>query len=178
MGWLRMAALIGAAGLGAVACTTNPAFAKPPTFTSATPPTFASERFCLAEAIYFEARGESAPGQMAVGQVIINRAKNPAYPRTICDVVNQNAHRVNRCQFSYRCDGKVDRITEWAPWQQILQRSAFLLLCGGGDCLSPDLPRGLLAQSTHYHATSVTPSWSRKLKRTGQIGRHIFYQGS
>jgi spore germination cell wall hydrolase CwlJ-like protein len=175
MGLLRVAALIGAAGLAGILSTANPAFSMPSTFTSM-PWRFASERFCLAEAIYFEARGESAPGQMAVGQVIINRAKNPAYPRTICDVVNQNAHRSNRCQFSYRCDGKADRITEWAPWQQILQRSALLLLCGG-DCLSPDLPKGLLAQSTHYHAVSVTPSWSRKLKRTGQIGRHIFYQG-
>ena len=176
MGLLRMAALIGAAALAGITYTANPAFSLPSTFTSM-PSTFASERFCLAEAIYFEARGEPAPGQMAVGQVIINRAKNPAYPRSICDVVNQNAHRTNRCQFSFRCDGKADRITEQEPWQQILQRSAFLLLCGGGDCLSPDLPRGLLAQSTHYHATSVTPSWSRKLKRTGQIGRHIFYQG-
>src|SRR5262245_13104245 len=175
MGLCRMAALIGAAGLAGITYTDNPAFSLPSTFTSM-PSTFASERFCLAEAIYFEARGEPAPGQMAVGQVIINRANNKAYPRTICDVVNQNAGRTNRCQFSFRCDGKADRITEWVPWQQILQRSALLLLCGSA-CLSPDLPKGELALSTHYHAVSVTPSWSRKLKRTGQIGRHIFYQG-
>ena len=168
MGWLRRVAPIGVAGLTGLASSINLAFSMPATF--------ASERFCLAEAIYFEARGELAPGQMAVGQVIINRANNPAYPRKICDVVNQNANRANRCQFSFRCDGKADRITEWLPWQQILRRSALLLLCGN-DCLSPDLPKGLLALSTHYHATSVSPSWSRKLKRTGQIGRHIFYQG-
>jgi spore germination cell wall hydrolase CwlJ-like protein len=169
MGLLGMVALIGAAGLAGIVSSVNPAFSVPDS-------RFASERFCLAEAIYFEARGEPPPGQMAVGQVIINRANNKAYPSTICEVVNQNAHRINGCQFSYRCDGKADRITEWEPWQQILQRSEFLLMCGG-DCPSPDLPKGLLAQSTHYHATSVTPSWSRKLKRTGQIGNHIFYQG-
>jgi spore germination cell wall hydrolase CwlJ-like protein len=168
MGFVRAVALIGVAGLAGFATSINSAFSMPATLTS--------ERFCLAEAIYFEARGEPAPGQMAVGQVIINRANNPAYPRKICDVVNQNAHRANRCQFSFRCDGKADRITEWGPWQQILRRSALLLLCGS-DCLSPDLPKGLLALSTHYHAVSVSPSWSRKLKRTGQIGRHIFYQG-
>jgi len=165
---LRMAAPMGVAGVAGVVFSINSAFSMPATF--------APDRFCLAEAIYFEARGEPALGQMAVGQVIINRANNPAYPRKICDVVNQNANRANRCQFSFRCDGKADRITEWVPWQQILRRSAQLLLCGS-DCASPDLPKGLLALSTHYHAISVTPSWSRKLKRTGQIGRHIFYQG-
>ena len=151
MGWLRRVAPIGVAGLTGLASSINLAFSMPATF--------ASETFCLAEAIYFEARGESAPGQMAVGQVIINRANNPAYPRKICDVVNQNANRANRCQFSFRCDGKADRITEWLPWQQILRRSALLLLCGN-DCLSPDLPKGLLALSTHYHARAFSPRYA------------------
>jgi spore germination cell wall hydrolase CwlJ-like protein len=137
---------------------------------------FASERFCLAEAIYFEARAEPGLGQMAVGRVIMNRTRRTHYPDTICGVVNQNSHLLNRCQFSYRCDGKIDVITEWEAWQKILLRSALLMGCND-ECTDPELPRGILALSTHYHATSVSPSWSRKLRRTGQIGRHIFYQG-
>jgi spore germination cell wall hydrolase CwlJ-like protein len=166
MGVLRKVALHAAIGLLVI-----------PTVSSVSKPSalFASERFCLAQAIYFEARGEPAVGQMAVGQVILNRTRKAHYPPTICGVVNQNAHLFNRCQFSYRCDGKVDMIAEWEPWQQILRRSALLMACND-DCTDPEMPRGTLALSTHYHDVSVSPSWSRKLRRTGQVGRHIFYQ--
>ena len=64
------------------------------------------EQRCLAEAIYFEARGEVEEGQVAVAQVVLNRVKNPSYPDSICGVVYQNKHKRNRCQFSYACDGK------------------------------------------------------------------------
>jgi spore germination cell wall hydrolase CwlJ-like protein len=169
MGMFRAVALLAAMGLLVLPADTS--ISKPSAL-------FASERFCLAQAIYFEARGEPAVGQMAVGLVIMNRTRTPHYPHTICGVVNQNAHLSNRCQFSYRCDGKVDMITDGEPWQQILRRSAQLMACieecTGTD---PEMPRGTLALSTHYHAISVSPNWSRKLRRTGQIGKHIFYQG-
>jgi spore germination cell wall hydrolase CwlJ-like protein len=167
MGALRAVALLAATGLFVLPTESS---------VSKSAALFASERFCLAEAIYFEARGEPSLGQMAVGRVIMNRTRRPHYPETICGVVNQNAQLFNRCQFSYRCDGKIDMITEREPWQQILRRSA-LLLASGDECSNPEMPQGPLAFSTHYHVTSVSPSWSRKLRRTGQIGRHIFYQG-
>ena len=169
MGVLRSVALLAAAGCASLVLPTEASVSKPSA-------QFASERFCLAQAIYFEARGEPAMGQMAVGQVIMNRTRNTHYPHTICGVVNQNANLFNRCQFSYRCDGKVDMITEWEPWQQILRRSALIMACND-ECTNPDMPTGTLALSTHYHDISVSPRWSRKYRRTGQIGRHIFYQG-
>ncbi|MEL6751247.1 MAG: cell wall hydrolase, partial [Pseudomonadota bacterium] len=71
----------------------------------------AKQRRCLANGIYFEARGESVQGQKAVAQVILNRVKNPAYPNSICGVVYQNKHMRNACQFSFACDGIRDRVS-------------------------------------------------------------------
>jgi len=129
---------------------------------------------CLAEALYFEARGEPAEGQVAVGQVILNRVASAAYPDTICDVVYQNAHLKNRCQFSFACDDLPETIAETAKWQQILVRARRLIACGtaceGGASAGP------LSTSTHYHADYVSPTWAAKLTRRGQVGRHIFYE--
>src|SRR5262245_23764893 len=93
MGVLRTVALLAPTGCVWLVLPTESSVSKPSVL-------FASERFCLAEAIYFEARGEPAVGQMAVGLVIINRTKSAHYPHTICGVVNQNAQLLNRCQFS------------------------------------------------------------------------------
>src|SRR5690606_29914794 len=73
---------------------------------------------CLATAIYFEARGESYRGQVAVGQVVLNRVQHRLYPSTICGVVYQNQHKRNACQFSFACDGIPERVTEKKPWAQ------------------------------------------------------------
>jgi spore germination cell wall hydrolase CwlJ-like protein len=72
------------------------------------------EQKCLAEGIYFEARGEKVEGQAAVAQVILNRVRNPTFPNTICGVVYQNDTWRNRCQFSFACDGIRDRINSLA----------------------------------------------------------------
>ena len=132
----------------------------------------AAQTRCLSLAIYHEARGEPAQGQNAVGRVILNRAASRFYPDTICGVVYQNAARLNRCQFSFACDGKSDQAGNMRAWQAAVAM-AERLLCRdecGGVAISADLIR-----STHYHATYVRPSWSRKLRRTGQIGSHVFY---
>jgi spore germination cell wall hydrolase CwlJ-like protein len=71
-----------------------------------------AEQKCLANAIYFEARSESVRGQAAVAQVVLNRVRNPTYPASICGVVYQNDHWLNRCQFSFACDGRKKRVTE------------------------------------------------------------------
>ncbi|HEX2256731.1 MAG TPA: cell wall hydrolase [Afifellaceae bacterium] len=123
---------------------------------------------CLAEAIYFEARGESPLGQAAVAQVVLNRVKNPAYPKSVCGVVYQNETWRNRCQFSFACDGRPERIRSQAAWTRAKE-------------LARDVTNGkvwlkMVGDSTHYHATYVKPRWARYMKRTERIGRHIFYR--
>ncbi|MYZ49977.1 cell wall hydrolase [Propylenella binzhouense] len=132
------------------------------------------ETECLAKGIYFEARGEPLDGQLAVGRVILNRKESERYPDTICGVVYQNAERKNRCQFSFACDGRPDLIAERKLWKSILAEAAALLDCEETCEESEDWPDGVGA-STHYHTTAVNPSWSRKLRMTGRIGRHLFY---
>ena len=71
---------------------------------------------CLATAIYFEARGESVRGQIAVAQVVLNRVFSPFYPNEVCGVVYQNAERHDSCQFTFACDGIPDIVTEPDAW--------------------------------------------------------------
>ncbi len=130
----------------------------------------AKETRCLAEAIYFEARGEPEKGQAAVAQVVLNRVKNPTYPKTICDVVYQNSSYINACQFSFACDGLPETISEpdaWATAMSIAkkeledEKTMFLAEVGA---------------STHYHATYVRPDWASEMTRMDKIGVHIFYK--
>lgn len=130
----------------------------------------ARELTCLAEGIYFEARGESIRGKLAVGRVILNRVDSKAYPNSVCKVVYQNQHKRNRCQFSFACDGKPDRINERAEWGAILMHAAWLLANG-----IEDRAPAQVRYATHYHADYVRPYWSKKLWLTGRIGRHLFY---
>ncbi|EAR50010.1 hypothetical protein OG2516_07405 [Oceanicola granulosus HTCC2516] len=122
---------------------------------------------CLAEALYFEARGEGEQGLFAVGEVILNRAEDPRYPDTVCEVVNQGTGRRYACQFSYTCDGIPEHISEPAAWRKV-GKIAKLLLDGA--------PRDLTDGSTHYHTTAVNPSWASQLDATTQIGVHRFYR--
>ena len=132
---------------------------------------------CLATAMYFEARGEPARGQFIVGRVILNRVASRFYPNEICEVVYQNAHMKNRCQFSFACDGQPNRVREAEVWEQIKRRARYLVECDD-TCSIAALGRSELWTSTHYHADYVHPNWASKLQRTGQIGRHIFYYTS
>ena len=129
---------------------------------------------CLATAMYFEARGEPARGQFIVGRVILNRVESRYYPDDICEVVYQNAHMKNRCQFSFACDGLSNQVSETKTWQQIKRRAQYLVECDD-KCSLAALGRSDLWTSTHYHADYVSPNWAKKLQRTGQVGRHIFY---
>jgi hypothetical protein len=129
---------------------------------------------CLATAMYFEARGEPARGQFIVGRVILNRVESRYYPNEICDVVYQNAHMKNSCQFSFACDGLPNRVRETETWRVIKRRAMYLVECDD-KCSIAALGRSDLWTSTHYHADYVSPNWAKKLQRTGQIGRHIFY---
>jgi spore germination cell wall hydrolase CwlJ-like protein len=129
-----------------------------------------TEMKCLAEAIYFEARGEPEQGRIAVAQVVLNRLKNPAYPSTICGVVYQNKNKRHRCQFSFACDGIRDRITNKSAWVEA-QALAKRVMDDDKHLYIADV-----GASTHYHATYVKPRWARKMAKKDKIGRHIFYQ--
>lgn len=122
---------------------------------------------CLAEALYFEARGESVPGQFAVAEVILNRAASTLYPDDVCAVIAQGTGRKYQCQFTYTCDGHPERIHEPRAWSQV-RKVAHLALNGA---VAP-LTKG----ATHYHTRSVNPSWARAFPRTATIGVHHFYR--
>ena len=126
-----------------------------------------SEMKCLAEAIYFEARGEAIEGQYAVGEVIINRVLSKDFPNSVCGVISEGASRLNACQFSYNCDGKIEKITEKKIYERILKLSEMLL--------EPSA-RFLTGGATFYHSKLVSPSWSKKFKKTNEIGNHVFYK--
>lgn len=126
------------------------------------------ELWCLATAIYFEARGESYRGQVAIAQVVQNRVKDRRYPNTICGVVFQNQHRRNSCQFSFACDGQPEVINDKASWAQardIAQRFA------DGELYLTEV-----GKATHYHATYVRPAWAPRMVKLTQIGLHVFYE--
>lgn len=124
----------------------------------------ASELKCLADTLYFEARGEPVDGQKAVAEVILNRRDSGKFPSTICGVVKQGSSK--GCQFSYNCGGKTRAIREKAAYARI-HKIAEAALSGA--------PRDLTNGATYFHTTAVKPSWSRKFTRTTKIGRHIFY---
>ena len=122
---------------------------------------------CLAEALYFEARGEPAQGQFAVAEVILNRVDSPKFPNSICEVVNQGTGRKHACQFSYTCDGKFERIANMAVYNE-LAVIARAMIEGG--------MRQLSGEATYYHTISVQPSWARRFEHTATIGIHKFYK--
>jgi spore germination cell wall hydrolase CwlJ-like protein len=126
------------------------------------------EQKCLAEGIYFEARGEEVKGQAAVAQVILNRVRAPAYPDTICGVVYQNRSWRNRCQFSFACDGTTPRVRSAAHYK--LAEDVAMAVTAG-KVFIPEI-----GSSTHYHATYVNPRWARTMDRVKKIGLHIFYR--
>jgi len=122
---------------------------------------------CLTEALYFEARGENARGLFAVAEVIMNRVDSRAFPNSVCGVVNQGTGQRFRCQFTYTCDGREERVTEPDAWIRV-GKVARAMLDGA--------PRPLTKGATYYHATWVAPDWSREFERTAAIGVHYFYR--
>ncbi len=129
---------------------------------------FERDRHCLATAVYFEARGESEEGQRAVAQVVLNRVLDSRYPSTVCGVVFQNQNWRNRCQFSFACDGRPERINDKSSWAVALKVAE--------DALDGDYFDDQIGEATHYHATYVRPRWSRHLRKIERVGTHIFYQ--
>ncbi len=127
----------------------------------------AKERRCLAEAVYYEARSETRSGQKAVAEVIMNRVASKHFPDSVCGVVYEGSKRRTGCQFSFTCDGSMDKTPKGKAWKRS-QDIATLVLTGG---VKPFTNR-----ATHYHTTSVTPVWSNNLRMTKQVGSHVFYR--
>jgi spore germination cell wall hydrolase CwlJ-like protein len=165
----RMAALTTppAAALRNVATSPVP-FQYDNDFLASLPPASGGAEWeCLAEALYFEARGETVRGLFAVGEVILNRVDSSLYPSSVCAVVNQGTGRPYACQFTYTCDGNSDVIREREAYNRV-GKVARLLLDGA--------ERGLTDGATHYHTRAVSPSWARRFPMTAQIGSHLFYR--
>jgi spore germination cell wall hydrolase CwlJ-like protein len=130
--------------------------------------TRARQERCLAEAIYFESRSEPVRGQIAVAQVVLNRAFSGYYPRTVCGVVYQNRHRYLACQFTFACDRHPDVIRDQVAW-----RRATAIAQG---TLDGKLWLAEIGKATHYHAYWVRPAWARSMHRLDRIGVHTFYR--
>lgn len=126
----------------------------------------ARARDCLAAAMIYEA-GDDAKGQQAVGQVVINRARHPAFPKSICGVVFQGSERTTGCQFTFTCDGALNRRYSDAAWQRA-RNNADMMLSGG---TYP--PVGL---ATHYHTDWVRPYWSDSLEKIAIVDTHLFFR--
>ncbi|HEY0412404.1 MAG TPA: cell wall hydrolase [Allosphingosinicella sp.] len=120
-----------------------------------------AEQLCLAKAVYFEARSESLEGQLAVAEVVLNRAASGVYPPTICAVVTQHA------QFSFVHAGRMpEPDADSDCWHKALAIA---------DIAAKRLARQVASNVLWYHATYVSPSWGRQRTRAAQIGAHIFY---
>ena len=124
---------------------------------------------CLADAIYFEARGEPFKGQQAVAQVVMNRVFSGYYPNDVCGVVYQNAGRHLACQFTFACEGKdLNKVVEPDMWEQAKSIAK--------DMLDGKIWLAEVGHATHYHAYWVHPSWVHEMTKLYKLGVHTFYR--
>jgi hypothetical protein len=122
---------------------------------------------CMTAAIYYEAAYESLDGQRAVAQVVLNRMRHPAFPKTVCGVVFQGSNRTTGCQFTFTCDGALSRKPNDDLWVRARQVAEAAL---NGYVMKR------VGNATHYHAAYVAPYWSPSLVKVANIGAHIFYR--
>ena len=122
---------------------------------------------CLTSAIYYEAGNELSQGKRAVAQVVLNRVRHPAYPKSICGVIYQGAERKTGCQFTFTCDGSLARRPSRDRWEQ----ARVIALGAISGVVEPSV-----GMATHYHANYVLPYWAPSLDKVAQIGTHIFYK--
>jgi hypothetical protein len=121
---------------------------------------------CLTQAVYYEAGFEPVQGRRAVAQVVLNRMRHPAFPKSICGVVYQGAG-TGVCQFTFVCDGALDRRPASGAWEQA-EQIARAALAGYVE--------KSVGEATHYHADYVAPRWAPLLSKVAVIGQHIFYR--
>lgn len=122
---------------------------------------------CLALAAWYEA-GNGADDQNSVMQVVLNRLRHPGFPKSVCGVVFQDSTRSTGCQFTFTCDGSMQRRSPSRHAWKLARHRAEAMLAGGQN--------DAVFQATHYHADYVKPWWSAELERLTKIGAHIFYR--
>lgn len=122
---------------------------------------------CLTQAVYYEARGEGRNGMRAVAQVVLNRVRHPAFPKSVCGVVFQGAGRRTGCQFSFTCNGSMRGNVNRAAWDRARAIASSAL---SGSVY------GEVGNATHFHTTAVSPQWRSSLIRVTQVGDHLFYR--
>ncbi|WP_336964263.1 cell wall hydrolase [Sphingobium aquiterrae] len=129
---------------------------------------FARERAvdCLAAAQWYEA-GDDPTGERAVAQVVLNRLRHPAFPKTVCGVVFQGAERSTGCQFTFTCDGALARTPSHEAWDRARQIAR--------AALSGSVYRAV-GYATHYHTDWVVPYWSASLEKITAVGSHLFFR--
>jgi len=148
----------------AVAASVQPAIPKDSALSR-----LVQEHRCLSEVMYYEARGEGASGQKAIAEVVFARMRNGNYGHSICAVVYEGANRAG-CQFSFACNGDMTRPKDPVAWNEAELLAARILT---GEVRLANATGG----ATNFHAISVSPEWAPTLKRTTQIGNHVFYRG-
>jgi spore germination cell wall hydrolase CwlJ-like protein len=144
----------------------NPA-ARPFTMAGASASDRAQALDCLSSAVYYEAGSQDADGQRAVAQVVLNRVRHPAFPASVCGVVYQGSTRSTGCQFTFTCDGSLERRPSADGWDRARKIAEAALT---GYVFRP------VGYATHYHADYVVPYWASSLAKNAVIGAHIFYR--
>jgi hypothetical protein len=130
----------------------------------------AAQSECLAEAMYYEARGEGLAGEKAVAEVVLERTRNAKYPKTVCGVVYDGVQPDRRdCQFSFACDGTLRRPRDTTAWTRV-QVLAEKILSGSVRLAN------LTGHAIAYHNIDVAPAWAETMLMTAQIGNHVFYR--
>jgi spore germination cell wall hydrolase CwlJ-like protein len=142
-------------------------FVAPPFLTSHSVDDASRAADCLTAAVYYEARSQSEDGQRAVAQVVLNRVRDRAFPNSVCGVVYQGAERRTGCQFSFTCDGSMNRPREVGAWDRARAVAAAAL---GGSVYAP------VGAATSFHTTSILPWWASSLARITTVGAHVFYR--
>jgi spore germination cell wall hydrolase CwlJ-like protein len=158
-------------GLLSLAARVNPALLHAAALQTASPfrladPAAASHDLdCLTAAVYYEARGESREGQAAVAQVVLNRVRSPAFPKTVCGVVYQGA-AAHGCQFSFACDRSVAAHHEAGAWDRARSVAGRAL---GGYVMNT------VGAATHFHVASLGSIWNGSMVEVARVGQHVFY---
>ncbi len=152
---------------GAIPFSTAPNPAAQPFVLASSSVDYARSLDCLAAVGLYEAGAGDADGQRAVIQVVLNRLRHPAFPKTICGVVFQGSERKTGCQFTFTCDGAMRRIPSADAWGRA--RSVAQEMLGGRVYTS-------IGYSTHYHTDWVVPYWSDSLDKVAAVGTHLFFR--
>jgi len=122
---------------------------------------------CLASAVYYEAGNQDRNGERAVAQVVLNRVRHPAFPASVCSVVYQGSTRQTGCQFTFTCDGSLNRRPDAEGWNRAMRIAQEAL---NGSVYAP------VGWATHYHADYVVPYWASTMAKNAVVGAHLFYR--